>query len=105
MPYTAGCCFESGVATEAVSRASFFPRVAAQLETATAARPKLIELTLDGRAELYPAPALTAEGAGPRMKRITEQLRTAHFTGRGDRQVVRKIFRTFAFKLNVSSLR
>ena len=87
------------MATEAVARAAFYPRLSAKLD---AFPPKMVELHTDGSLEVdEKVDVATRTGAGPRIQHIVDQLQHARFTGNADRAVVQRMFHMFVVRLNV----
>ena len=95
-----GCSFESGVSSEVIARAEFYPRLASVLK---ALPPKLIELHVD-TPPIVVAPEPISDGAGPRLERIKDQINRATFTGSGDREMVQRLFQHFVVNINVIAL-
>ena len=86
---------ESGVSTEGLSRAAYLPGLKATLERLP---PKLVEI--DGEApeaasEQYGGSA----GAGPRIERVRLSIRDAVFTGKGDKEVVMRLYDEYITKI------
>ena len=88
------CNLESGVATEPLARARFFPAMQAVLARLP---PKLVEI--DGAAPREAAAADAAgagdEGAGPRIARVRAAIENATFTGKGDKATVQGLYNDY----------
>ena len=90
-------CFETGVSTEALTRAVYYPKLRAVLEELP---PKLVEI--DGEAPVVAANDGTAagdEGAGPRIARVRGSIEAATFTGKGDKEVVLRLLRDYMARI------
>ena len=91
------CTFESGVATEALARAAFYPKLQAVLARLPA---KLVEI--DGDAPVAVSDVLGAgdEGAGPRIERVRAAITAATFTGKGDKETVQGLYSDYITKVS-----
>ena len=86
---------ESGVSTEGLSRAAYLPGLKATLERLP---PKLVEI--DGEApEAASEQYGGSEGAGPRIERVRSSIRDAVFTGKGDKEVVMRLYDEYITKI------
>ena len=86
---------ESGVSTEGLSRAAYLPGLKATLERLP---PKLVEI--DGEApEAASEQYGGSEGAGPRIERVRLSIRDAVFTGKGDKEVVMRLYDEYITKI------
>lgn len=83
--------FESGVATEALSRAAFFPRLHAALKPLP---PKLYEIDGDEPEPLIEM-VVGDEGAGPRIERVRASIKAAFFTGKADKPMVVRLYNDY----------
>jgi hypothetical protein len=87
------CTLESGASEEMVARVAFFPKMVAKLASWPA---KLVEIG-DGAPRVV-EPEASATGGRPRIQRIRAALgdhSRTQFTGRGDRDVVVRMFNSF----------
>mmetsp|Transcript_12225 Transcript_12225/g.36116 ORF Transcript_12225/g.36116 Transcript_12225/m.36116 type:complete len:394 (-) Transcript_12225:262-1443(-) len=93
--------FESAVTTEVVARAAYFPR---QHEALSRLPPKLIEIDEAPPRILHnlseEGGVGEEQGAGPRIERIRARINAARFTGRGDREVVAKLYSDYITIVN-----
>ena len=85
------CCFELAVATEALDRLQFYPRL---FEIVQARPPKLIDIGthLSEEGDAVSLPPADLYGARPRVRRHREAIRRAAFTGSGDRAIVQAMY-------------
>ena len=86
---------ESGVSTEGLSRAAYLPGLKATLERLP---PKLVEIDCEApeaASEQYGG----SEGAGPRIERVRSSIRDAVFTGKGDKEVVMRLYDEYITKI------
>ena len=87
---------ESGVSTEGPSRAAYFPGLSAALERLP---PKVVEI--DGAAPEAAAERYGGrEGAGPRIERVRASIQEAFFTGKGDKEVVVRLYNDYITIVN-----
>ena len=83
------CCFEGGVSGELLVRLSVYPRMKAELDKLP---PKLISLA-SGRA---PEPVeLSHSDVWQRMQQVTESIEQAAFTGKGDKETVPALYKSY----------
>jgi hypothetical protein len=92
------CALESGVGSEAVARATFYPEVAEYFATLPA---KVVEL--GDEQPVVASPEEVGPTPRPRIERIRAALRDeqlTQFTGHGDRDTVVKLFDGFVTRIN-----
>ena len=92
--------FESAVSTEVLARAAYYPKLRAALDRLP---PKMLEIDeVDGSGEPTPAPVVDdgGEGAGPRLTRVREAIRGAHFTGKGDKSTVTSLYNSYVSQVS-----
>ena len=98
--------FESGVATEGMVRASFFPRLGALLSHLP---PKLFDIdgediketTTAGLQATFADSTGRSMGAGPRIRHVRRLLKEASFTGAGDHELTLRLFNQYVAKIGV----
>ena len=84
------CSLESGVSTEAIARARFYPQLKKAMDELPA---KMWEI--DGEAPVEVVEQDDAQGHGPRVAAVRAQIEAAKFTGKGDRATVLGLFNEF----------
>lgn len=81
------CQFESAVATEAIARVAYYPRLKAQLDGLP---PKLFDISSDAAVPRHIAPE--QEGHGHRIDVNRERLKTCRFTNLTDNELVVNLY-------------
>ena len=85
------------MSTEAIARAQYYTGLKVVLERLP---PKLIEIDGDGpRVADADEAGGGDEGAGPRIERVRAALKAATFTGKGDREVVGRLYNGYITKI------
>ena len=91
-------CFESGVSGEAIAQAQHFKGLDAVLKRLP---PKVIEIDGDGpRVADADEAGSSDEGTGPRIERVRASLKAATFTGKGDEEVVMRLYNDYFAKIS-----
>ena len=88
------CSLESGVSTEAIARARFYPQLKKAMDELPA---KMWEI--DGEAPVEVVEQDDAQGHGPRVAAVRAQIEAAKFTGKGDRATVLRLFNEFVTQI------
>jgi len=89
---------ESGVSTEALARAAFYPEITTALARLP---PKLVEI--DGERPVAAAAHVQARGgAGPRIESVRAAIAAATFTGKGDKEVVLALYNAYIVKMEIA---
>ena len=80
------------MSSEAVARVAYFKGLKAVLARLP---PKLVEIDSEVPVEAEEGESAAGEGMGPRVERVRTSIQAATFTGKGDKEVVVKLYNDY----------